>query len=926
MSKIRRRYSRIPTQRLVKLQETGRVLESSAVTRENEEQVSSEAKSADNDILPITDIKTKKSSGKPERTSVSTDKDTVIKPDKTTEKSSSKYRRYTLDDRKLRRDKARDVKITAVTEKKDVIESESLVEKQEKSREFTRDKQPIELRRKRRPEEEKNRVVLKKDAGLKQKPKESVKITFINDQVYEQLPKSSESAKPLKTSAAYTDINSAIDEAKEKAEAEAIERMNVKAKAVSIGERIDSTDKSGAESKDTCEALSNGKSEHGKTEDLKPEAAVIKAAKTEAEVVDDCDTEDIYDKFKSNLIGDSVNPDANIDPNGTENEEAVNPDSLKEAAREESENARLTGSEDPGISDEEKTKDHEHLDENLEEAIPDVQKKPQLEEKAPDLQEEFQLEKNASDVKKEPQSEGNAPDSHGESEPKENPHNTLVLSQGSDITSEKIQAAPGEDKGKSKKAYIACAAIAVIALAYGGGVRYYEQRFLPNTYVSGVNVGGMSAYEADAALTSSVYFDHLDVISRTGTERLDLTDADVFKVFESSDTAIKAQNNFLWPAAFFSDADADIPFSVTYDSEMLDQSIMGMSIMANDDESMPKDAYIDIDSRRGVYVIVPEEQGTYINFTEFKKTITETLADGNDVVDISEDAGIVYMAPEVTSGDSGLIEDVQYLNSLNDANVYLDLGAGLNQRLMGKDLFSMIRKDGSIDETGVREYVTKLAQTYNTYDPDNSRVIINHAGIEKTISTSYGWELDEDATYDAIIEVLPSAVQYMNADNKGYTEDGIESFVTHDIEAVWKQTAAAHGDIDYGYTYVEIDMGEQNVYVFVDGECVLETPCVTGKMVKSRMTPEGLYSIYAKQTNRVLTGYNSDGSIAYRSPVKFWMPFNGGIGLHDASWRSVFGGDLYVLDGSHGCINLPYSAASLIYELSYRGMPVICYY
>ena len=97
-------------------------------------------------------------------------------------------------------------------------------------------------------------------------------------------------------------------------------------------------------------------------------------------------------------------------------------------------------------------------------------------------------------------------------------------------------------------------------------------------------------------------------------------------------------------------------------------------------------------------------------------------------------------------------------------------------------------------------------------------------------------------------------------------------------------------------------------------------------MTRDRATPEGMYAIRFKQTNRVLTGYNKDGSVSYRSPVKYWMPFNRGIGLHDASWRRTFGGEIYKNSGSHGCINLPRDAAAQIYELVYKGMPVICYY
>ena len=121
-------------------------------------------------------------------------------------------------------------------------------------------------------------------------------------------------------------------------------------------------------------------------------------------------------------------------------------------------------------------------------------------------------------------------------------------------------------------------------------------------------------------------------------------------------------------------------------------------------------------------------------------------------------------------------------------------------------------------------------------------------------------------------------------------------------------------------------MGEQNVYVYIDGNCVLTTPCVTGRMTKGRMTPEGMYQIQYKQKNRYLTGRNPNGSISYRSYVHYWMPFNGGIGLHDATWRSKFGGNLYVGGGSHGCINLPLDMAQQLYDIVYTGMPVVCYY
>jgi len=116
--------------------------------------------------------------------------------------------------------------------------------------------------------------------------------------------------------------------------------------------------------------------------------------------------------------------------------------------------------------------------------------------------------------------------------------------------------------------------------------------------------------------------------------------------------------------------------------------------------------------------------------------------------------------------------------------------------------------------------------------------------------------------------------------------------------------------------------------VLRNGGVIVESDFVSGRAsMKDRITPAGVFSLYYKERNRVLRGTKQpDGSYEYESPVKYWMPFNGGIGLHDASWRSKFGGTIYQYSGSHGCINLPTSAAAAIYENIEAGMPVVCFY
>ena len=122
-------------------------------------------------------------------------------------------------------------------------------------------------------------------------------------------------------------------------------------------------------------------------------------------------------------------------------------------------------------------------------------------------------------------------------------------------------------------------------------------------------------------------------------------------------------------------------------------------------------------------------------------------------------------------------------------------------------------------------------------------------------------------------------------------------------------------------TCVEINLSEQRVYVYNGALLVLSSPCVTGNVQGGHATPAGDYKIYSREKDRILRGTNDNGT-KYASHVDYWMPFNGGIGLHDADWRNVFGGQIYVSGGSHGCVNMPADKAAKLYGMSYVGMPV----
>lgn len=205
-----------------------------------------------------------------------------------------------------------------------------------------------------------------------------------------------------------------------------------------------------------------------------------------------------------------------------------------------------------------------------------------------------------------------------------------------------------------------------------------------------------------------------------------------------------------------------------------------------------------------------------------------------------------------------------------------------------------------LDSDAVQNYTAALAQKYDTQG--KPRTFTTTGGSTITLyKGNFGWKLDEEQTAERLLS-------------------SIESNTPHFMQPVWSHTGrTASGDNDIGDSYVEVDLTGQKVWLYQDGVQVLETDCVTGTYGTDRQTPGGVYSIYYMQSPAVLRGAD------YTSPVDYWMAFNGGIGLHDANWRSEFGGDIFRTNGSHGCVNLPTDAAKKIYETVSKGYPVVCY-
>ena len=208
----------------------------------------------------------------------------------------------------------------------------------------------------------------------------------------------------------------------------------------------------------------------------------------------------------------------------------------------------------------------------------------------------------------------------------------------------------------------------------------------------------------------------------------------------------------------------------------------------------------------------------------------------------------------------------------------------------------------------MKSFVYTLAAKANTVGKTHT-FNATGLGVRTVDGGTYGYKMNQTEEITKIKEDLNAGKAVKRAPTYSAKEQSTENY-------------------GLGGNYVEVDLSRQHLWIYKNGQCVLQSDCVSGKMTKDRYTPAGTYYIYSKERNRVLRGTKdpATGKYPYESPVSYWMPFNRGIGFHDANWRSSFGGNLYVSSGSHGCVNLPVSFAGTMYNTITTGMPVVVYY
>lgn len=440
----------------------------------------------------------------------------------------------------------------------------------------------------------------------------------------------------------------------------------------------------------------------------------------------------------------------------------------------------------------------------------------------------------------------------------------------------------------------------VILFLYLGFSLFFMNHYFFNTYINEMACSGKSVKVMQQDIIDQANNYHLNIIGREGLTD-SITSEDVLLIPEFSTEfarLIKNQKAFLWPFFVFKKTDYTVDMVVNYSKEELDKKIDQLIFFQKENIREPKNAYLSDYTENG-YVVVPEDNGTVL----IRENVYRVIEDAVDILETEIDLNQLkcYKTVDITKEDPKLNKLCSNLNQYLKANITYVFGKDseiVNGNLI-KDWLTINDTKVSLNEELVREYVNSLSRKYDTFG--KKREFQTTSGNTITISEgAYGWWMNRPEETKGLIKAI------MNG------ETGMRS-------PVYRAIAAQYGDSDIGDSYVEIDLTSQHLWVYKDGVMVVESDFVSGNVNKGNGTPVGIYGITYKERDATLKGEN------YSSDVSFWMPFNGNVGMHDATWRSMFGGDIYLTNGSHGCINLPYQKANEIFNNVEKGEAVIVY-
>ena len=462
----------------------------------------------------------------------------------------------------------------------------------------------------------------------------------------------------------------------------------------------------------------------------------------------------------------------------------------------------------------------------------------------------------------------------------------------------------------SLRKVLVASGVGLLTAGYIAAGVHFSDHFYPSTKFFGIKASGLTVEEVKRQVEKKVEGYQLQIKGRSSSgsnsgagDRITADEVGMkYRDNGMIDRAMRQQYPAVWPATLLKTilAPNEETLGTEYDSSLADSVIRNLTVFDSSRVIEPRNAELKYTADGAV--ITKEVMGTRLDYDKTKTAIIHALDDGSTSIDLEKEG--LYQNPEVYADDDALNEKANALNLVLGANVTLEMGdqsVQINPE-MTAETFLSLDMDGNyyVDDSKVSSYIVKLADKTDTV----GRKRTFHTSLGTTVELEggdYGWTLDADSTAQELEEALKEK-------KKGT------------LEPVYFTTGLCRDKNDIGNTYVEIDLTNQHMWFYKNGSLIVDTPVVTGNPQKNNETPSGgVWSLKGKYRNATLKGEG------YATPVDYWLPFNGGVGIHDLQKRYYFGGSVYNGAGSHGCINTPLAAVKLIYNGIGDGTPVVVY-
>lgn len=449
---------------------------------------------------------------------------------------------------------------------------------------------------------------------------------------------------------------------------------------------------------------------------------------------------------------------------------------------------------------------------------------------------------------------------------------------------------------------------ATLAAGYVFLAVYYAKGYSLGTYVNGIYCTGRTPAEVNALLQEGTVCGELVVrVSDEEQEVLDLSNvsfqADYMPQLKQ---LLASQNPFLWFRNLFGFGHYQIEPEMTFDEDVLLREILTLSCMSEEGVQLPHDLGI-MHTEQG-YVLVDHTKHIFDRERAIE-VIKEAALHGRSSVDLVQKD--CYYDLELTPGMEELYAVWEKINAFQsfsmkylfgDCEEIVDASVTSKWILLDESMNFVMDENGGLvlNEQAVADYIAALAQKYDTYGLE--RRYETYTGKTVTVNGGiYGNQLDQEAEC-------------------AYLTQAFYEHNTADRQPEYIQKALFQGSDDVGPDYIEVNMTEQVLYYVKGGELFLKTDIVSGNIRSGHRTPSRICYVQGKYRNTVLRGPG------YASFVYYWVPVYKAIGIHDATWRNRFGEEIYLTNGSHGCVNVPLEQMELIYADIEKGLPVILFY